>query len=598
MLSLFLVFFVVLGAVSAADNSTSNEDFQLNSYEDSDLIQEGETDTLQNEDIEPLSDDDDDDDDDAIETSLQIIDTTIINDGDLSVKLTDGDGNPIAKSKVRITLNDVVSRVSTDAKGIAKLKVNVTPGIYTVKCSFSKDGYESSYVSKKITVLSTGVSKFKASNYIAYIGAKNPFTVTLTADGVPLSGKIVTFNINGKSYDVKTDSNGKASLNINLPKGKYTMEYSYAGGKNIKSASGSKTVTVKKGVPVKISKYGSQTYIDYKLGKFQVKVVDVRGSPIAGKKVKFIFKKKTYVRKTDKKGIANLKVKLPTGSYKIKVISDKTSKYNKKSKTYTIKVKSSTKPGGVWLFAGDMKKVSLKNFKKYGVNHVFLNSVAIEKFGQSYVESWIKTAKSYGMKVHLWVQVFYKGGKWINPVKNGKINYNLINSKVTEILKFTEVKGVSGIHFDYLRYPGTAYKYKNSVNAVNYFTKTASKAIHAVNSKLIVSAAVMPESMYSMKTYYGQDIPTMSKYLDVIVPMVYKGNYHAGTKWIKSTTQSFVKNSQHAKIWVGLQSYKSDSDVSRLPTSELINDGQAAVSGGSTGIVLFRYGLINFKEFY
>ena len=579
--------------MSAADNSTSDDSFQLNSDDGDDLIQTEGTDLISEGD-----NDADDEDDDAIKTSLQIEDTVIMNDKDLSVKLTDDDGKGIANKTVNITLNEVVSEVLTDSNGIARLKVNVAPGIYTVKCSFSEIGYDSSSASKKITVLSTGVSEFKASDYVAYIGVKNPFTVRLTADGVPLADRVVTFNIDGKSYKAKTDSDGKASVNINLKEGKYTIEYSYAGDKNIKKSSGSKTVTVKKGIPVKISRYGSQNYTQDKTGKFQVKVVDVRGTPLAGKKVKFIIKKKTYTKKTNKNGIATLKVKFSAGSQKIKVLCAKTSKYNKKSKTFTIKVRATNKIGGVWLFAGDMKKVSLKNFKKYGVNQVFLNSVAIEKFGQSYVESWIKTAKSYGMKVHLWVQVFYKGGKWINPVKNGKINYNLINSKVTEILKFTEVKGVSGIHFDYLRYPGTAYKYKNSVNAVNYFTQTASNAIHAVNSKLIVSAAVMPESMSSMKTYYGQDIPTMSKYLDVIVPMIYKGNYHAGTKWIKSTTQLFVKNSQHAKIWAGLQSYKSDSDVSRLPTSELINDGQAAVSGGSTGIVLFRYGLINFKEIY
>ena len=31
-------------------------------------------------------------------------------------------------------------------------------------------------------------------------------------------------------------------------------------------------------------------------------------------------------------------------------------------------------------------------------------------------ESWIKTAKTYGIKVHLWMQVFYSSSGWKNPV--------------------------------------------------------------------------------------------------------------------------------------------------------------------------------------
>ena len=103
----------------------------------------------------------------------------------------------------------------------------------------------------------------------------------------------------------------------------------------------------------------------------------------------------------------------------------------------------------------------------------------------------------------------------------------------------------------------------------------------------------MPEPS-SMKYYYGQDIATMGKYLDAIVPMVYKGNYNAGASWIKSVTQTFAKQSTKAEIWAGLQSYRSDSNVNKLPASELKNDAVAAVSGGATGVILFRFGLFNF----
>ena len=106
----------------------------------------------------------------------------------------------------------------------------------------------------------------------------------------------------------------------------------------------------------------------------------------------------------------------------------------------------------------------------------------------------------------------------------------------------------------------------------------------------------MPEPS-SMKKYYAQDIPTMSKYVDVIVPMVYKGNYHAGTKWIKSVTKAFAKQSKKAKIWTGLQTYKSDSKLNKLSAKELMGDADAAALGGAYGVMLFRYGLINYINF-
>ena len=108
----------------------------------------------------------------------------------------------------------------------------------------------------------------------------------------------------------------------------------------------------------------------------------------------------------------------------------------------------------------------------------------------------------------------------------------------------------------------------------------------------------MPEPS-SMKKYYAQDISTMSKHLDVLVPMIYKGNYHASSKWIKKITKQFVKKSNGAKIWVGLQTYKSDSNIKKLSYKALFKDAKNAKKGGAAGVVLFRWGLsalLNFNK--
>ncbi|WP_406536280.1 putative glycoside hydrolase [Methanobrevibacter sp.] len=514
-----------------------------------------------------------------------------------SVKLLDENRKGLANKTVQFTLDGKVFNSITDKNGNAKLTLNVDKGTYTVKYSFNEVGYKAVKGSKKILVIGSTASKIAASDFTAYSTIINYYKVTLTVDGMPLSGRTVKFTINGKSYTNKTNSKGATYLAIGLKKGVYTVKYSFAGETNIKKVSDKSKVTVVQGLPKKITKANSVIYRHNTLGQFKIKLKDARGYLLKNKKVTFTINKKKYTKRTDKNGIATLDIKLKKGTYKLKVYSGKTAIYNKVSKTYTVKVKpKQTRNNGVWLFGADMHKVNLKTLEKYGTKHIFLNFKALELWGQSDVEKFIDNAHTHKIKVHLWMQVFYMGGKWYNPVKKGKINYDLIKSKVNLAKKYAKIKGVDGIHFDYLRYPGTAYKYKNSVKAINYFTKTASNAVHKINSSIIVSAAVMPEPS-SMKYYYGQDIPTMSKYLDVIVPMVYKGNYNAGASWIKTVTKLIVKKSNGAKIWTGLQSYRSDSNVKKISASELMNDAFAASMGGAYGVILFRFGVTNFINF-
>lgn len=514
-----------------------------------------------------------------------------------NVRLLGDNDTPLADKHVDFTVNGNTSTVNTTSYGYAKLLLNLNKGSYTINYSFKEDGYVSCEGSTKIVITNTKTPVLKASDYVAYVGFKNTFVATLTIDGMPMANREVVFTVNGKGYVKKTNSKGQASLPIGLKKGVYTIKYAYAGETNVKKASGKSKLTSIQGMPKKIVKANSVVYRHKTSGLFKIKLSDARGNLLKNKKVTFTVKGKKYVRYTDSKGIATLKIKMKKGTYKVNVYSGKTSLYNKVSKTYTIKVKpTQTRQNGIWLFGSDMKNVNLNTLKKYGTKHIFLNFKAVELWGQGDVEKFVADAHAKGIKVHIWMQVFYKSGKWYNPVKNKKINYKLINSKIDLAKKCAKIKGIDGVHFDYLRYPGNAYKYSNGVKAINYFTKQASNAVHKINSKLIVSAAVMPEPS-SMKHYYGQDIPTMSKYLDVIVPMEYRGNYKTGDAWITKVTKAFVKKSKGAKIWVGLQAYKSDSDLTKRSPSSLMDDAFAASMGGASGVIMFRFGLLNYINF-
>lgn len=510
------------------------------------------------------------------------------------IKLMDENGKGISKKKIQVSFKNKTSILTTNSKGKVSFKL-FSKGTSRIRFSFNETGYVPISGSKKITVVPNSTSKIKASSYVAYEGVKNPYTVTLTAGGIKLPNRNVTFKINDKVYTKITDSKGAATVNINLKKGNYRIYYSFSGGKYVDSVEGSAKISVKKGMPTKIIRINATTIEEKVSTPFKVKYVDCRGNPLVKKAVFFTMDGVKVKKLTDKNGIASFNINKFGGVYKLKVNSITNSKYIKSVKEYKIKIEPKIN-NGFWLFGADMKSVNLNDMAKNGINNIFLNFYAVKLYGKSAVADFATNAKSLGINVHIWMQAFYNSG-WISPVDDsGKYKYTLFNSIINEAKEYAAIKGVAGIHFDYLRFAGTAYKHKNGVDAINYFTKQACDELHKFNPNLIVSAAVMPEPS-GMKYYYGQDIPTISQYLDVIIPMVYKGNYNKGTAWIKSVTETFVGMSKGALVWTGLQGYYSDSDVTSIPASSLKADSKAALDGGARGIVVFRYTLFNVFDF-
>lgn len=444
-------------------------------------------------------------------------------------------------------------------------------------------------------------TEISSSDMVSYKDYEDTFSVKLTSNGTPLNNKKVQFVLNKVTYDKTTDKDGIASINFKLKTGKYTVSYSFLGDDNYASSKDTSTITVKSDLVTKLKIADKD--INYREGSktiFQIKLVDIYNKAVSGKTVKVTVNGKTYSAKTNSKGIATFHIKFKKGTQTIKASFSKSGKYVESSKTFKINVKSKLEKGnGYWVNKWDMKKVNLKKLKKLGTKHILLQHTVFDKYGKTTVLNWIKKAHKYGMQVHMWMAVFYKNGKYYPPSnKKGTYNYKKMNEIIKKAKKYASYDGVDGIHFDYIRFSGNAYKYKNSAAAVNYFAKKASVELHKINSDCIVSAAVMPEPNDN-KYYYGQDIPTMSKYMDAIIPMIYKGNYHASSKWIKKTTNKFIKQSNGAKIWSGLQSYKSDSNLKKLSYKSLFNDAKNAKKGGAAGVIMFRWGLsalLNFNK--
>ncbi|WP_405307367.1 transglutaminase domain-containing protein [Methanobrevibacter sp.] len=518
----------------------------------------------------------------------------------VKVKLLNGLGYAPGKGKIiNFKINGKIYSARTNAYGNAAFKLpSLSAGVYTVKYKFAGNVfYKKSVVYDKVYIIATKNPTFTVKSTTSFgHGANTPFKVALTAGKVPLAKRTVTLTLNGKTYTKTTDSNGIVSLPINLDIGKYTVTYKNKAESKVNSKTGSTAITVKERTPTSVT-WKSGTSFNQGTQTYKILLKNSDGQALANKNVKLTVNSKTYTATTSSSGYATFTASVGAGNFTVSYSFAGDNDYL--SSTGSTKIESkkvvNSNGYGYWVFGSDMKNVNLNTLASQGTSDLFLNFYAFTAHGQSAVESWIASANKLGIRVHIWMQAFYDGD-WVNPVKNGAPNQAFFDKKIAEAKTYAKVKGVSGVHIDYIRYPGNAYATSGGTAAINSFAKQISEAVHGINSNLIVSCALMPETTDN-KYYYGQDMDALSKYMDVVIPMIYKGNYNSGTTWIKTTTKWFVDHSKGAKVWAGLQGYVSDDNTAKLPSSEIKGDSQAAINGGGAGVIIFRWGLTNFVSF-
>lgn len=524
--------------------------------------------------------------------------TDVIFQGEaFTVLVKDEDGNLVVNKNVYFNINGVEYKKVTDENGIASITIRLAANVYNISYTFNDIGYKKTTGSTLVSVITTNETVIHGDDIEVGKGAGQKFNVLLTAGGVPILNRDVIINVNGVNYNRTTNNEGIASLNIGLDVGTYYITYFFKGDSKLAPSNGDAYCIVKDRKASSFTVTSNTVFVQNSGEAFKVLLKDNESNPIANENVIFTLNGMSYNKTTDANGIASLNINLGTiGQYEISYKFEGNNNYLACEGGCLISItKYADNGNGYWVWAKDMYNVDLSNLAALGTGNIFLNFYAFTKYGESSVLSWIKQASSFGLKVHIWMQVFYDGG-WLSPLNDdGSINTELFNSRIAEAEKYAALPGVAGVHFDYLRYPGTAYKHQGGTAAITEFVRLATTAVHNVNPDCLVSAAVMPEK--NDEYYYGQDIAAISKYLDVIVPMVYKGNYKAETSWIASTTQWFVETSNGAAIWVGLQTYKSDDDATKLPTSELFNDAQTAYDAGAKGVMMFRFGVTNFINF-
>ena len=300
----------------------------------------------------------------------------------IKVKLTTqlNDDSNVGKT-IKIKINGKTYSAKTDSEGIAYLNVaSLKKGLYLVEYEYGGNKYfESAKAKNYLTILDKGKTalKVKSTKNFGY-GAHTQLKVAFTADGVPLVKRTVTFIINGKSHNTTTDSNGIASLTINLKIGKYKVYYKTYDQYKINETSGSFDITVfQRTVPKLIWKSG-KSFKD-NTQKFKVLCTDSKGHPHSGVVIQLTIDSKTYTAKTNSKGYATFKSHVAIGKYKISIKSKSNNDFLDGRASKSVKVKLSKFRNGV------NQKNTISHLKKY------LKSSKHCKVGSSKIKKLVKS---------------------------------------------------------------------------------------------------------------------------------------------------------------------------------------------------------------
>ena len=226
---------------------------------------------------------------------LPNIDVTVVLDDDKEVNLTLNENASAQIAFDNLVNGDYQLLISTNATG------NLTNQTIDFNVVLPKVDVDMAIKDSTVVTVNTKVDG-KIGKY---------FTVTLKDSlGNILKNKTVQLSINNKKYSLVTNDNGIAKIKLNIAKANvYTCAVAFLGNDAYNGAFDIAKVTViKQKAKLTVAK---KTYkAKAKTKKLTATLKSAKGKAIKGKKITFKVKGKTYTAKTNKKGVATVKVKI------------------------------------------------------------------------------------------------------------------------------------------------------------------------------------------------------------------------------------------------------------------------------------------------
>lgn len=237
---------------------------------------------------------------------------------------------PVGNAQVNVKINNEKYSIKSDDSGKVSVPLNLTEGTYEISAS-----YKGVTSSKTVNVLPVVSGKNITKTY----GNSKKYTATfLDSNGNPLKSTDVKFILDGKTYTRKTDSNGVASLELNLKVGTYTVYAVHPNGYKISNK-----------LKVKSSVVASDLTKHYLSSKdFSATFYNSNGKVLSNQYVTFKCHGSTFKVKTNSKGVATLSVISKPTSFKMYSINPKTGE----QKVNTVKILNTMKTSAMTVFTG------------------------------------------------------------------------------------------------------------------------------------------------------------------------------------------------------------------------------------------------------
>ncbi len=330
-----------------------------------------------------------------ITTNIQTNNITFIYNEpeNLTITLKDYKNNVLTNKNLKITLDGLNQTLKTDNNGEVTLPINLVPGTYTAKITFSEDEIYLPSSTNANIIINKIATTITANNITSIYGEPENLTITLKDyKNNLLTNKNIKITIDDENYNLTTNNNGQSTLAIDLLPGNHTAEIIYEEDAIYLSSSSNANIIINK-----IATFITANNINFTYDNpenLTVTLKDYKNNFLTNKNIQIIINDKNYTITTNNNGQATLPINTLPGNYTAKITFNEDEIYLQTTANAQItinKIKTNMQANNITTTYDNPKNltVTLKDHKNNAITN---KKIAITLDGKDYT----LTTNDYG----------------------------------------------------------------------------------------------------------------------------------------------------------------------------------------------------------